>query len=141
MNIRAYTANDWSIICTIHDAARRDELSAAGLADAFLPLAETAENEGLHEYELIVAEVAGDVRGFAAFSDDELSWLYVAPDCYGQGIGTSLIQAALQMSGAPLSVEMLDGNDAAMTVYKKRALLKSDVRVAICRAMSDLRFR
>jgi hypothetical protein len=40
---------------------------------------QTAENEGLSDYVILVAEVDGIVRGFAAFSDVELSWLYIDP--------------------------------------------------------------
>jgi hypothetical protein len=31
MHIRPYTPQDWPRVCAIHDAARRDELAAAGL--------------------------------------------------------------------------------------------------------------
>jgi GNAT superfamily N-acetyltransferase len=119
MNIRPYTNDDWPRVCEIHDAARRDELSAAGLADAFLTLAETAEIEGFFDYRLLVAEIAGEVQGFAAFSDSELSWLYVEPGSYRKGIGSALVQAALRATGAPLTVEVLDGNEAALAVYRK----------------------
>jgi ribosomal protein S18 acetylase RimI-like enzyme len=124
MNIRPYTDDDWSRVCEIHDAARRDELAAAGLAGAFLTLEQTAENEGFHEYDILVAEVAGEVRGFAAFSEHELSWLYVEPGWYRKGIGSALVQAALRATGAPLTVEVLDGNEAAIAVYKKAGFVE-----------------
>jgi ribosomal protein S18 acetylase RimI-like enzyme len=45
MNVRPYSPADWERLCVIHDAARRHELEAAGLADAFLSLEQTAGNE------------------------------------------------------------------------------------------------
>jgi ribosomal protein S18 acetylase RimI-like enzyme len=119
VKIRRYTNDDWVRICQIHDAARRDELLSAGLVDAFLTMEETAENEGFHDYDVLVAEVDGVVQGFTAFSDVELAWLYVDPRCYRMGLGLSLVKAALLATGVPLSVEVLDGNEWALALYKK----------------------
>lgn len=124
MNIRRYTSSDWHRVCEIHDAARRDELAAAGLSDAYLTLAQTADNEGFDEYEIRVAERDGKVLGFVAFTTEELAWLYVDPLFYGKGIGTALIQAALRETAAPLSAEVLDGNTAAIAVYKKQGFVE-----------------
>lgn len=119
MEVRPYTSKDWDRVCEIHDAARRDELAAAGLADAYLTLAQTAENEGFHDYEIRVAVVQGNVVGFVAFSPDELAWLYVDPTAYRSGVGTVLIRAALAETKAPLTAEVLDGNNAAIAAYCK----------------------
>jgi len=119
MNIRPYTAEDWDRVRQIHDAARRDELVAAGLEEAYLTLEQTAENEGFHDYAIRVAVVGGQVIGFVAFTGEELAWLYVDPDAYGQGVGTSLIRAALLETRAPMTAEVLDGNAAAIAVYRK----------------------
>ena len=119
MNIRPYTPDDWHRACEIHDAARRDELAAAGLEAAYLTLEQTAANEGFHDYEIRVADVEGRVLGFVAFTGDELAWLYVDPAASGRGVGTALIQAALAETRAPLSAEVLDGNAAALAAYRK----------------------
>lgn len=119
MKIREYVIDDWTRICEIHDAARKDELSSAGLEDAFLSMEETAENEGFFDYRVLVAEIDGMVQAFAAFSDTELSWLYVDPSCYGVGLGFALVKAALLATGASLSVEVLDGNERALSLYEK----------------------
>ncbi|MBZ8140793.1 hypothetical protein CLD22_12890 [Rubrivivax gelatinosus] len=119
MNIRPYTTIDWKRVCQIHDAARRDELAAARLEAAFLTLEQTAENEGFHEYTIRVAVVDAKVVGFVAFTPEELAWLYVDPAVYGNGIGTSLIVSALTETGTPMTAEVLDGNAAAIAVYRK----------------------
>jgi ribosomal protein S18 acetylase RimI-like enzyme len=117
--IRPYAPSDWDRVCEIHDAARRDELAAAGLEAAYLTLAQTAENEGFLDYEIRVAVVGNRVAGFVAFTAEELAWLYVDPAAYGKGIGTSLIQATLAETGASLVAEVLDGNEVALAVYRK----------------------
>ena len=119
MHIRPYATEDWQRVCEIHDAARRDELAAASLESAFLTLEQTAENEGFHDYTLRVAEVEGQVVAFVAFTPDELAWLYVDPTSYGKGIGTALIRHALFEAKAPMSAEVLEGNVAAVSVYRK----------------------
>lgn len=124
MLIRPYDAQDWPRVCAIHDAARRDELASAGLDAAYLTLSQTAENEGFHDYEILVAEREGTVLGFVAFTPDELAWLYVDPGCYGSGIGTALIQAALRETASPMTAEVLDGNLAAIAVYKKSGFVE-----------------
>ena len=121
---RPYTPDDWIRVCAIHDAARKDELRAAYLSDAFLTLEETAENEGFHEYSIHVAEQEGNVLGFVAFSADELAWLYVDPLFYGKGIGRTLINVALRICGGAMTAEVLDGNLAAIATYKKAGFIE-----------------
>lgn len=119
LTVRAYTQADWERVCAIHDAARMDELRAANLSAAYLTLAETAENEGFHAYHIQVAEQAGTVVGFVAFTADELAWLYVDPMFYRKGVGSRLIDAALRISQGPMTAEVLDGNDAARQTYHR----------------------
>lgn len=117
MQLRPYEPKDWPRLCEIHDSARMDELRASGLTDAFLPLEQAAENEGLFDYTLAVAEVEGSVQGFVAYSDTELTWLYVDPTAYRKGIGRQLLRHAIQASNCPLFIEVLVGNDAALALY------------------------
>jgi ribosomal protein S18 acetylase RimI-like enzyme len=118
MHIRPYLASDWQRICAVHDAARKFELEASGLADAFLTLEETGEAEGLFDATLLVAVVDGEVAGFAGFTEDEVTWLYVDPARYRQGIGRALLESVLREAGRPLSLDVLVGNTAALALYQ-----------------------
>jgi len=118
MHIRPYLASDWTAICAVHDAARKFELEASGLADAFLTLEETGKAEGLFDATLLVAEIDGKAVGFAGFTDDEVTWLYVDPARYRQGIGRALLEAVLREAGGPLSLDVLTGNTAALALYQ-----------------------
>lgn len=115
--IRTYEAADWPRICAIHDAARHDELAAAGLSEAFLTLEQTYENEALFGGDVAVAELRGEVVGFAACTADELTWLYVDPGRYRQGIGRALLRHALAAAPGRVSTEVLAGNEAALAFY------------------------
>src|SRR5215469_1847924 len=44
--------------------------------------------------QVIVAEIAGEIAGFAAVVGGELDGLFVEPDLWGHGIGRALIDAA-----------------------------------------------
>jgi ribosomal protein S18 acetylase RimI-like enzyme len=117
MNLRPYSAGDWERLCVIHDAARVHELQASGLMQAFLTLEHTAQNEGLFDGEVIVAEVEGEVSGFAAYTEGELTWLYVDPSRYKQGIGRRLLRHAIEASAGTISTEVLVGNETALALY------------------------
>ena len=93
--IRGFREADWPRLQAIHDAARMDELRLAGLEGAFLPLSVAAQREGLFEYALRVAELDGTAAGFAAFTPDELAWLYVDPALARRGVGRALVEDAL----------------------------------------------
>lgn len=120
LNIRKYEANDWCAIERIHDSARKIELNLAGLDDAFLPLSVAAEREDLFDYPgLFVAEMDGEVVGFTACCEDELAWLYVAPEHFRKGIGCSLSLYAMEQFPKINSIEALKGNEPARMLYER----------------------
>ncbi|MEM7771321.1 MAG: GNAT family N-acetyltransferase [Cyanobacteria bacterium P01_A01_bin.37] len=116
-NIRPYDSADWSRLCEIHDAARLDELRLTVGTSAFLTLEQTAENEGLFDDKLFVADVDGVVQGFIAYSDEELTWLYVHPKFYQKGVGRALVRHAVADSAADMELELLEGNAPALKLY------------------------
>ncbi len=122
-DIRAYEPGDWDAIARAHDAARLQELEASVGVEAFLSLADTAEGEGLFDDQLWVASLDGEVVGFVAYADAELTWLYVHPDRQGRGVGRALLRHALahaRSEGAGrVETTVLDGNRA-------RALYESE---------------
>ncbi len=117
--VRPYEKADWSAIEAIHDAARKIELSLAGLPDAFVPLKEAAVREGLFDYAVVVAEQDGQVLGFAAYSAEELAWLYVDPAHMRRGIGMALGTYVLEENKGAMAVEVLCGNEPAKGLYEK----------------------
>ena len=119
IDIRKYTSNDWEALQKIHDPARMQELHAAGLDDAFLPLYVAAEREDLFDYQVYVALLDGQTVGFTAFTEDELAWLYVHPDYQRKGVGKALATFALErMSSETKMVEVLWGNEPARNLYR-----------------------
>ncbi|RXR08379.1 GNAT family N-acetyltransferase [Pseudoxanthomonas composti] len=128
MNIRPYRAEDWERLCAIHDAARMEELQAAGMPDAFLPLPIAAEREGLFDYRVQVAESDGQVLGFVADDGSELAWLYVDPSARRRGIGQALVAAVQAAQPAGLALELLEGNAAALAFYRACGFIETGMQ-------------
>jgi len=117
IKIRPYRSTDWPRLCEIHDTSRLNELHLTVGIDAFLTLEQTVENEGLFDNELVVAEVDNVVQGFMAYSNEELTWLYVHPNCYRKGVGRALVQYAVAHSAPTMEIELLEGNTPALQLY------------------------
>src|SRR3954471_24166298 len=78
----------------------RDQLIANPDA-IYLPEGQIANGQ------VIVAEIDGEIVGFAAVVGGELDGLFVEPDLWGQGIGRTLVEAATREArrrGLALSV-------------------------------------
>ena len=65
-----------------------------------------------------MAELDGQTAGFAAFTQDELAWLYVDPALARRGVGRALVEHALGEMGRPVSIEVLAGNTPALALYE-----------------------
>ncbi|CAO3612309.1 unnamed protein product [Cunninghamella blakesleeana] len=120
MNIRTYRDSDWDRISVIHDEARKIELEANDLMDAYLTLDQTYKNEDLFSYDLLVAENEEHVVvGFIAFEESEIAWLYVDPIFHRQGIASVLLKEAMDKCGDTIYVEVLHKNKAAISFYQR----------------------
>ena len=118
--IRPYISTDYGDVSRIHDAARKLELSFAGLDEAFLPFSVAAEREDFFAYPHIDVAVLNDrVVGFSAYTGEELAWLYVSADQLRKKIGSALVQNALCVEPDLCEIEVLLGNEPAKRLYEK----------------------
>jgi GNAT superfamily N-acetyltransferase len=68
--------------------------------------------------QLIVAELDGEIAGFAAVVGGELDGLFVEPDLWGRGIGRALVDAAtLQARKRGLALQVI-ANPRAQRFYE-----------------------
>jgi ribosomal protein S18 acetylase RimI-like enzyme len=128
VRVRAYVPDDWEALVEIHDAARLDELRSSVGVEAFKDLESTYESEELFAGDVWVAEVDGQVAGFLALSDDEVTWTYVHPRSYRQGVGTALLRHVTDGSSRRLELTVLDGNDAARRLYERAGFVVVETR-------------
>ncbi len=115
---RAYQDLDWPAICRIHDRARPDELEGSCDTRAFIPIEQDPEVEDLKRSQKFVACDGDKVVGFSAVDEKYVSFLYVDPDYYGQGIGRKLLQMAIDAIGEGAWTIVLDGNQRAIGLYE-----------------------
>src|SRR4028118_1174860 len=128
VRVRPYSPDDWDAVVEIHDKARLDELRCSIWMEAFKALESTYESEELFAGEVWVAELDGEVAGFLALSDDEVTWTYVHPRFYRRGVGTALLRQVTEGATGRLELTVLDGNDAARRLYERAGFVVEETR-------------
>ena len=127
VHVRACRPDDWDALVEIHDAARLDELRSSVGVEAFEDLESTFVSEGLFAGD-VWAELDGQVAGFLALSEDEVTWTYVHPRCSRRGVGTALLRHVTDGSTRRLELTVLDGNDAARRLYERAGFVVAETR-------------
>lgn len=114
---------DAQAIAEIHLAARR-------VAMPWLPEVHTdaethfwVANVMVPQQEVWVAEVAGDVAGFAALHEGWLEHLYIAPGHQGIGLGSALLDLAMGRFPDGLQLYAFQGNTRARQFYEARGFV------------------
>ena len=112
--IRSYRDDDWPAVCAVHDRTRPDALRGSCDARAFVPLAaEQEEMASFQRSQKFVACLREHIVGFVGVDGTYLSWLYVDPAYYGQGIGRRLLRLGMQLIGPQAWTVVLAGNTRA----------------------------
>ncbi|MET8050079.1 GNAT family N-acetyltransferase [Streptosporangium sp. NPDC005286] len=70
-------------------------------------------------HETWVAELHGQVAGFAALDDQWLEHLYVAPEAQGHGIGSALLAQARKARPSLLNLHVFQQNTGARRLYER----------------------
>ncbi|KTF13708.1 GNAT family N-acetyltransferase [Pseudoalteromonas sp. H105] len=117
--ITQYSAKHWLELCKTHDKSRLIELNLTVGTMAFKSLQDSFEEEELFAGKLFVAENHSGVLGFIAYTPYEISWLYVNPSNFRQGVGTRLLKLALNDTLRPVEVSVLSNNEPAINLYQK----------------------
>jgi ribosomal protein S18 acetylase RimI-like enzyme len=115
--VRSYLPGDWSRLCEIYAVARRQELLACGVEPAMAPLAALDGDDGPPEAGLLLAVPGPTVDGFVSILGGRLAWLYVDPQRQRRGVASRLVHEALARSPVRVSLQVLEGNAAAVAMY------------------------
>lgn len=77
-------------------------------------------NEALsQQYQVTLAFMDERVVGMAAYSQEEISQLYVHPDCQGMGIGQAFLEKIKSQSNGRLTLYTFQVNEKAQRFYEK----------------------
>jgi GNAT superfamily N-acetyltransferase len=114
--IRPATPGDADAVGRVFVAAR-DEMT-------YLPRIPDADRPRLgplfvERHRLWVWDVDGEIIGFVAVDDGEVSHLYVAPPAQGGGIGAALLEHAKAVSPERLELWVFQKNDGARRFYER----------------------
>jgi ribosomal protein S18 acetylase RimI-like enzyme len=74
----------------------------------------------LLENKVLLAKEKGELRGFIAFSPKRVAQLYIHVDCWGMGIGSSLLNIAKRESGGSLELYTFTKNTQACAFYESQ---------------------
>ena len=122
----------------LHDAVPSDAdamtvlfLAARRTAMPWLPKVHSDEetrwwvaNVMLRDLQVRVAEVDGQVAGFAATKGDWLDHLYVSPEYQGIGVGSRLLDDAKRIAGASLQLYVFQRNQRARAFYLRHGFIE-----------------
>lgn len=73
---------------------------------------------------IVVADIAGEPKGFAGVSGSSLEMLFVDDGCRGTGIGTALLSEAISNLGIT-KVDVNEQNEAAVAFYLRRGFIET----------------
>jgi ribosomal protein S18 acetylase RimI-like enzyme len=148
MNLRSATCRDARPIAAVHVASTR--AAYRGLfPDSALDGIDAEDRAGRWRQTLsdantttLIAESDGQTLGFVNFGPcrdedaeagrvGEVMSVYVAPDCWGKGVGRRLLRTALeQLAGAGFGeakVWVLDRNARAVAFYERAGFVRDDL--------------
>jgi ribosomal protein S18 acetylase RimI-like enzyme len=121
MNIRPYEPEDWDVVRDIWNRGKPDEFRGTCDLRAIVPL---EQDEGMQKLfgdsTIFVGMVHGRIVGFAGFKGEMITWLFVDPECYRNGHGSTLLSFILPRMGTAARLNVGAGNAAAIVLYEKQ---------------------
>ncbi|MEM1240819.1 MAG: GNAT family N-acetyltransferase [Cyanobacteria bacterium P01_H01_bin.26] len=121
--LRAYCDEDFSAVCAIHDRARLFELQDVYDPKTWmLMMGEEDDFENFHRSEKFVACLGETIVGFVGVGESLVSWLWVDPAYFGQGIGRELLQLGLELTDPQAWTVVPAGNTWRDSSMKAKAL-------------------
>lgn len=119
MKIKQYEDKYFKQLCNVMDAGRMQELQSENLEGVFMPLKDAPYLDFLLNCKIYLAVEGEKVLGFVGFLPNNLEFIYVLPDAQGQGVGSQLIEKALNEMDRPVQLEVFTHNQRAKKLYEK----------------------
>lgn len=117
---RPIAAGDLGRISVIHTAACRIAYGFMNWDYSLYEVRRWYETEKLPEWDWgLLAERSGTGVGFVAMAGRHLDQLFVHPDAWRQGIGTTLLGRALARGIRPMTLDVFELNAPARRLYER----------------------
>ena len=123
IRIRSMQASDIDAVCAIEQQVQFHPWTTSQFADS------------VQRYQSTIVERDGEILGFCILQKvlDEANLLLMAidPKCHGQGLGTLLLNDAIERLGAgcvQIFLEVRESNQAAIALYEKVGFHQIDLR-------------
>jgi ribosomal protein S18 acetylase RimI-like enzyme len=120
VSIRRAEPADAPAIAEIHLAARREAMPYLPELHSDDDVRVWVGSVMLPAHTVWVAEIAGQVAGYAALDGEHLEHLYVRPGSQGRGVGSALLATAKAASPGGLSLYVFQRNARARAFYQAR---------------------
>ena len=92
MHLRPFQGEDWDAVCEIYDLSKPDEMRDVVDPQSLLPLVnDEAMTRLFRVSQIVVAEEAARVVGFAGHRGSFITWLFVHPQFRRRGIAKALV--------------------------------------------------
>ena len=123
VTLRRARSEDAPAIAETHLASRRRGLPYLPEVHTDAETHQWVAGVMLPQQEVWVAEVAGEVAGFAALHEGWLEHLYIAPAFQGRGLGSALLDLAMSRNPGGLQLFAFQRNERARRFYERRGFV------------------
>ena len=118
MHLRPFQGEDWDAVCEIYDLSKPDEMRDVVDPQSLLPLVnDEAMTRLFRVSQIVVAEEAARVVGFAGHRGSFITWLFVHPQFRRRGIAKALVHDLIARLEHPITLNVVSGNAAARALY------------------------
>ena len=120
MHLRSFHDDDWEAICEIYDLGKPDEMHGVLDPRSLMPLVADQAMTGLFRVsQIVVAEEASRVVGFAGHRGSFITWLFVHPEFRRRGIANALVRHLIARLEPHVMLNVVSGNAAARALYAR----------------------
>jgi len=123
VTLRRARPEDAPAIAGIHLSSRRHGLPYLPEVHTDAETHQWVADVVLRQQEVWVAEVAGEVAGFAALYEGWLEHLYIAPEHQGRRLGSALLDLAMSRNPGGLQLYAFQRNAHARRFYEQRGFV------------------
>ena len=119
MFVRQFTPNDFQAVKEIYALSKLDELCFEDATYQLLPLDQDSRRLRLFTESEVCVFDQGGVKGFGAFYQNEIRFLFIHPNERGKGVGKRLLASMLDRIDGKAKLIIASSNRPARELYER----------------------